>query len=154
MVAMYWKEPMHIKKDEWSRYFLSIANEVSSRATCDRLKVGALIVRDRRILATGYNGSISGDDHCNDVGHLMVDDHCIRTVHAEANAIMQSAKFGVQIDSAEIYVTHTPCWKCFQLIANAGIKRIVCSNHYRVDDNVERVASKLGIEIVYIDLGD
>lgn len=145
---------MHDKDDDWNQYFLSIAKEVSSRSTCDRLNVGALIVRDRRILATGYNGSISGDDHCNDVGHLMSDNHCIRTVHAEANAIIQAAKFGVQIDNAEIYVTHTPCWKCFQLIANAGITKIVYSNHYRADENVKNTSLKLGIQIVHIKLGD
>ena len=88
----------------WEKYFMNIAQEVSSRSTCDRKHVGAVIVRGKTILSTGYNGSIKGLDHCDDVGHEMHNDHCIRTIHAEANAIVQAAKHGINIDQSEIYI--------------------------------------------------
>ena len=90
---------------------MNIAVEVGTRSTCDRKHVGAVIVRDKSILATGYNGSIRGLPHCDEEGHLMEEGHCVRTVHAEANAIVQAAKNGVRIDAASIYVTASPCWK-------------------------------------------
>ncbi len=93
----------------WEKYFMNIAQEVSSRSTCDRKHVGAVIVRGKTILSTGYNGSIKGLNHCNDVGHEMHNDHCIRTIHAEANAIVQAAKHGINIDQSEIYITASPC---------------------------------------------
>ena len=104
----------------WDEYFMNIAREVSTRSTCDRKFVGAVIVRDKSILATGYNGSIRGLPHCDEEGHLMEDGHCVRTVHAEANAIVQAARNGVRVEGAHIYVTASPCWGCFRLIANAG----------------------------------
>src|SRR5687768_14214632 len=104
----------------WDEYFMRIAYDVSSRSTCQRKHVGAVIVRDRNILSTGYNGSISGMPHCDDVGHMMENDHCVATIHAEANAIIQAAKHGVNIDQSAIYTTASPCWSCFKLIANAG----------------------------------
>lgn len=88
------------KRQSWDEYFIRIAEEVATRSTCNRKHVGAVIVRERSILATGYNGSIRGMPHCDDVGHLMVNDHCIRTVHAEANAIAQAARNGVRIEGA------------------------------------------------------
>ena len=109
---------------DWHTYFMNIARQVSSRSTCPRKHVGAVIVRDKTILSTGYNGSIRGMPHCDDVGHLMEGGHCVGTVHAEANAIIQAAKNGVRIDSAELYTTASPCWSCFKLIANAGIRKI------------------------------
>ena len=105
----------------WETYFMNIAREVATRSTCDRKHVGAVIVRDKTILSTGYNGSIKGLPHCDEAGHEMVEGHCVRTTHAEANAIVQAAKNGVKIDSAEIYVTASPCYNCFKLIANSGI---------------------------------
>ena len=114
-----------MSRASWDEYFMNIAREVSTRSTCDRKFVGAVIVRDKSILATGYNGSIRELPHCDEEGHLMEDGHCVRTVHAEANAIVQAARNGVRIDTATIYVTASPCWGCFQLIANAGILRIV-----------------------------
>ena len=92
----------------WETYFMNIAREVATRSTCDRKHVGAVIVRDKTILSTGYNGSIKGLPHCDEAGHEMVEGHCVRTTHAEANAIVQAAKNGVKIDSAEIYVTASP----------------------------------------------
>ena len=131
----------------WDEYFMNIAREVSTRSTCDRKYVGAVIVRDRIILATGYNGSIRGMPHCDEAGHLLEDGHCVRTVHAEANAIVQAARNGVRIDGAGIYVTASPCWICFRLIANAGINRIAFGEFYR-DGRVYEMSQALGIELV------
>lgn len=131
----------------WDEYFMNIARTVATRSTCDRKFVGAAIVRDRIILATGYNGSIRGLPHCDDDGHLMEEGHCVRTVHAEANAIVQAARAGVRIDAAGIYVTASPCWGCFRLIANAGITRIVFGEFYR-DPRVFEVSARLGIDLV------
>lgn len=110
---------------------MQIAATVATRATCDRKHVGAVIVRDRSILATGYNGSIRGLEHCDEVGHMIEDGHCVRTIHAEANAVIQAARHGVSIDGATIYVTASPCWACFRMLANAGIRRIVFGEFYR-----------------------
>ncbi len=126
---------------------MNIATEVASRATCDRKHVGAVVVRDKSILATGYNGSVRGLGHCDDEGHLMEDGHCVRTVHAEANAIVQAARNGMRIEGASIYVTASPCWGCFRLIANAGIVRIVFGEFYR-DQKIFDVSQKIGIELV------
>lgn len=131
----------------WDEYFMNIATEVASRATCDRKHVGAVVVRDKSILATGYNGSVRGLGHCDDEGHLMEDGHCVRTVHAEANAIVQAARNGMRIEGASIYVTASPCWGCFRLIANAGIVRIVFGEFYR-DQKIFEVSQKIGIELV------
>src|SRR6201987_3105100 len=134
-------------RGSWDDYFMRIATEVASRATCDRKHVGAVIVRDKSILATGYNGSIRGLPHCDEEGHLMEDGHCVRTVHAEANAIVQAARNGVRIDGAGIYVTASPCWGCFRLIANAGINRIIFGELYR-DPKIHDYAKAAGIELV------
>ena len=114
----------HPGRASWDRYFMDIALVVASRATCERKYVGAVVVRDRTILSTGYNGSIRGLPHCSEVGHMMEDGHCVATIHAEANALIQAARNGVGIDGADIYTTASPCWPCFKLIANAGIERI------------------------------
>ena len=135
------------KGRNWDDYFMAIAQVVATRATCDRKHVGAVIVRGRTILSTGYNGSIRGMPHCDEVGHMMEDGHCVATIHAEANAIIQAAKNGVAIDGADIYITASPCWPCFKLIANAGIRRIVYGEFYR-DERIFEVARKLGIELL------
>lgn len=126
---------------------MDIAKQVASRATCDRKLVGAVLVRDRTILSTGYNGSIRGLSHCDEADHMMENGHCVRTVHAEANAIIQAAKNGVGIDGATIYTTASPCWPCFKLIANAGIGRIVFGEFYR-DQRIFEYATQLRIELV------
>ncbi|GAC1579309.1 MAG: cytidine/deoxycytidylate deaminase family protein [Polyangiales bacterium] len=131
----------------WDEYFMNIAREVATRATCDRKHVGAVIVRARSILATGYNGSIAGLPHCDEEGHLMEEGHCVRTIHAEANAVIQAARNGVRIDQGAIYVTASPCFGCFKLIANSGIKRIVYGEFYR-DERIFEFAQRLGIELV------
>ncbi|HLV21883.1 MAG TPA: dCMP deaminase family protein [Polyangiaceae bacterium] len=130
----------------WDEYFMAIARQVATRSTCDRKHVGAVIVRDRMILTTGYNGSIRGLSHCDDDGHMMEDGHCVRTVHAEANAIVQAARNGVRVDGADIYVTASPCFGCFKLVANAGLKRIVFGEFYR-DDRIFRLADALNITL-------
>lgn len=135
------------ERASWDQYFMNIAKEVSTRSTCDRKFVGAVIVRDRSILATGYNGSIKGLPHCDEEGHLMEDNHCVRTVHAEANAIVQAAKHGMRIEGADIYVTASPCWNCFRLIANAGITRIIFGELYR-DPKIREHSKAAGIELV------
>ena len=135
------------KRDDWHTYFMKIATQVGSRSTCDRKHVGAVIVRDKTILSTGYNGSVRGLPHCDESGHDMEDGHCVRTVHAEANAIVQAAKNGVAIDSAEIYITASPCWNCFKLIANAGIKTIYFGEFYR-DERIYKTAAAAGIKLV------
>lgn len=135
------------ERSSWDQYFMDIAKQVASRATCDRKLVGAILVRDRTILSTGYNGSIRGLPHCDEVGHLMENGHCVATVHAEANAIIQAAKNGVRIDGATIYTTASPCWSCFKLIANAGCTRIVYGEFYR-DPRIFEHAARLGVELV------
>jgi dCMP deaminase len=136
----------------WDEYFMQIARTVATRATCDRKHVGAVIVRDRSILATGYNGSVRGLEHCDEAGHMMEDGHCVRTIHAEANAIIQAARNGVRIDAATIYVTASPCWGCFRMIANAGLNRIVFGEFYR-DQRIFDFAQRLGIELVKVGEG-
>ena len=131
----------------WHTYFMNIARQAATRSTCDRKHVGAVIVRDKTILSTGYNGSIRGLPHCDDVGHLMEGGHCVGTVHAEANAIIQAAKNGVRIEGAELYTTASPCWSCFKLIANAGIRTIYYGEFYRDTRSVE-VARTLGIDLI------
>jgi len=134
---------------DWSEYFMNIAKEVATRSTCDRKHVGSVIVRDKTILSTGYNGSIRGMPHCDEVGHMMENDHCVAPIHAEANAVLQAAKNGVMIDKAELYITASPCWPCFKMLANAGIKKIYYGEFYR-DERIFDVAKKLGIELIHI----
>ncbi|MFC1641950.1 cytidine/deoxycytidylate deaminase family protein [Myxococcota bacterium] len=133
----------------WDEYFMAIARVVATRSTCNRKHVGAVVVRDRIILATGYNGSIRGLAHCDEVGHLMEDGHCVRTVHAEANAIAQAARCGVAVGESDIYVTASPCFGCFKLIANAGLRRIVFGEFYR-DERIHDFGAELGLELVHL----
>lgn len=139
------------KRASWDEYFMRLAQVVSTRATCDRKHVGAVLVRDRVVLSTGYNGSIRGLPHCDDEGHMMENGHCVATVHAEANAIVQAAMNGVAIDGATIYTTASPCWPCFKLIANSGCKRIVFGEFYR-DERIFEFARRLGIELTQVEL--
>ncbi len=139
------------ERTPWDQYFMNIARVVSSRATCDRKYVGAVIVRDKTILSTGYNGSIRGMPHCTESGHMMEEGHCVATIHAEMNAIIQAARNGVRIEGAGIYITASPCWGCFKALANAGIQRICYGEFYR-DERSFRVAERLGIQMVHIPL--
>ena len=134
---------------DWNTYFMNIARQAATRSTCDRKHVGAVIVRDRTILSTGYNGSIRGMPHCSEEGHMMENDHCVATIHAEANAIIQAAKNGVMIDGGACYVTASPCWNCFKQLANGGIRRIVFGEFYR-DERIFSVAERLAIDLVHL----
>lgn len=137
-------------RKDWNNYFMDIAMLVSERATCTRLKVGAVLVREKRIIGTGFNGSVSGTEHCIDDGCDVVDNHCIRTLHAEHNAILQCAKFGVATVGAEIYVTHFPCYNCFKCIAQAGITKVYYHEKYNNDERVNKMANELKIELIKI----
>ncbi len=132
---------------DWNTYFMNMAQSAATRSTCNRKHVGAVIVRDKSIISTGYNGSIRGMPHCTEVGCDIENDHCVATVHAEANAIIQAAKHGVCIEGADIYVTASPCWNCFKLIVNSGIKRIFYGEFYR-DEKSLKVAEQCGIELI------
>ena len=136
---------------EWDHYFMTIAKVVASRATCDRKHVGAVIVRDRTILSTGYNGSIRGMPHCDDAGHMMEDGHCVATIHAENNAILQAARNGVRTEDASIYITASPCWNCFKMLANAGIREIYYGEFYR-DERIFGIAEKLSILLTHVEV--
>lgn len=118
------------KRPSWNQYFLKVAMLVSERATCPRMHCGCVLVRDKRILATGYNGSIPGGEHCNDVGCWIVDNHCIRTIHAEMNAILQCSVHGVSTKGATAYVTNMPCTNCSKALIAAGIKEVVIFSDY------------------------
>ena len=124
----------------WHQYFLTITRNVAERSTCTRAKVGAVIVRDKNILATGYNGAPAGMPHCIDAGCLVymshtptgeVEENCFRTIHAEINAIAQAAKNGASIRDADIYITHTPCIHCVKVLINTGVKRIFYEREYK-----------------------
>ncbi|HXI04146.1 MAG TPA: dCMP deaminase family protein [Candidatus Saccharimonadales bacterium] len=138
---------MREHRADWHTYFMNMARQASTRSTCDRKHVGAVIVREKTILSTGYNGSIRGMPHCDEVGHIMEAGHCVATIHAEANAIIQAARNGVNINGGEMYTTASPCWDCFKLIANAGIRRIYYGEFYR-DERSLKVAGDLGIELI------
>jgi len=118
------------KRPDWDSYFLKLAMMASERATCPRMHCGCIIVKNKEVVATGYNGSIPGDEHCEDVGCLIVDNHCVRTVHAEMNALLQAAKRGHGIDGATAYVTNMPCTACAKALIAAGIKRVVIFADY------------------------
>ena len=118
------------KRPSWDEYFLKVAMLVSERATCPRMHVGCVLVKDKQILATGYNGSIPGDAHCEDDGCIIVDNHCVRTNHAEINAIAQCASHGVRTKGATAYVTNMPCTTCSKALVASGIKEIIVFSDY------------------------
>jgi dCMP deaminase len=126
---------------------MKIAYAISERSTCDRALVGCLLVTDKRILTSGFNGSPSGLEHCDEIGQLMVDGHCVRTIHAETNAIIQAALHGVSTKGATCYVTHFPCINCTKALINAGISRIVYSVSYRTDENAMAFLTAADTEI-------
>ncbi|MFT8322395.1 MAG: ComE operon protein 2 [Bacillus sp. (in: firmicutes)] len=115
----------------WDKYFMAQSELLALRSTCTRLAVGATIVRDKRIIAGGYNGSIAGGVHCIDEGCYVIDNHCVRTIHAEMNALLQCAKFGVASEGADIYVTHFPCLQCCKALIQAGIKTVYYAEDYK-----------------------
>lgn len=144
-------------RPSWDRYFLDLCEAVSKRATCDRGRNGCVIVKNKRILTTGYVGSPAGLPHCDEVGHDMrkvfndagdVTQHCVRTIHAEQNALIQAAKFGISLDGGTLYCKMTPCRICAMMIINAGIKRVVCEKRYHADKDTIEMFKQAGVELV------
>lgn len=138
----------HHHRESWDQYFMQLATVVAQRSTCERATVGALLVVDHRIIATGYNGSIAGDPHCDDVGHLMRDGHCIRTLHAEMNAILQCAENGVSTRNATVYVTYYPCLNCTKALIQAGVKHVVYAHDYHNDPYAEQLFSDHHVTVI------
>lgn len=137
-----------MSRPDWDSYFMEIAHVVAKRGTCDRARVGAVIVKENRIISTGYNGSPPGMDHCDDVGHLMIDGHCLRTLHAEENAILQAAAIGgVSTQGATLYTTHSTCYPCLKRAIGVGITRIVAGKIYR-DPSVKETCDAVGVDFV------
>jgi len=147
-------------RPSWDEYFMHLVGEVAQRATCDRGKSGCVIVRDKRIIATGYVGSPPGQPHCDDVGHLMrkvidengvIREHCVRTIHAEQNAIAQAARHGISLDGATLYCTLEPCRVCAMLIVSVGIKRVVAGKLYHAGQDTRELFADSGIELSVMD---
>ena len=148
------------KRPSWDEYFMEVCRAIAKRATCDRGKSGCVIAKDHQILATGYVGSPAGLPHCDDVGHEMkkmlhedgtITMHCVRTVHAEQNAICQAARRGVSIDGATVYCKMTPCRTCAMMLINCGIKRIVCEKKYHAGEESEQMFKTADIPLEYVD---
>lgn len=144
----------------WDEYFMEVARTIAKRATCDRGRSGCVIARDKQLLVTGYVGSPVGLKHCDDVGHLMkkvihdddtISQHCMRTVHAEQNAICQAAKLGVALDGATVYCKMTPCRTCAMLIINCGIKRVVCEKKYHRGAESEQMFKDAGVKLEFFE---
>lgn len=142
-----------MERPSWDQYFMDITLAVSRRATCARAQVGAVIVRDKRILTTGYNGAPKGLPHCLDVGCEMVGGHCVRALHAEQNAILQGALYGVSLSGGTVYITHQPCHICAKMIINAGLVRVVYAGLYP-DELAMQYLHLAGIQVEHFDLGD
>lgn len=147
------------QRPSWDDYFMEVANSIAKRATCDRGRSGCVIARHRQILVTGYVGSPTGLPHCDDVGHQYkkvvhednkVTEHCVRTVHAEQNAICQAAKLGVSINGATLYCRMTPCRVCAMLIINCGVVRVVCERRYHAGEESEAMFRVAGVQLEYM----
>ncbi|RKQ37846.1 ComE operon protein 2 [Oceanobacillus halophilus] len=141
-----------MERISWDQYFMAQSHLLALRSTCTRLMVGATIVRDKRIIAGGYNGSVSGSVHCIDDGCYVIDGHCVRTVHAEANALLQCAKFGVPTDNADIYVTHYPCLQCCKQIIQSGIKTVYYAEDYRNHEYAIQLFNEAGVTTKKVEL--
>ncbi|SET61907.1 dCMP deaminase [Oceanobacillus limi] len=141
-----------MERISWDQYFMAQSHLLSLRSTCTRLMVGATIVRDKRIIAGGYNGSVSGGVHCVDEGCYVIDGHCVRTVHAEANALLQCAKFGVPTENADIYVTHFPCLQCSKQLIQSGIRTVFYAEDYKNHPYAEQLFREAGVETKKVEL--
>lgn len=148
------------KRPPWDEYFMNIAKTVGERGTCERGRSGAIIVKNKRILSTGYVGSPVGLPHCDEEGHQMKElihengsksMHCVRTTHAEQNAIVQAARFGIPIDGATIYCKMTPCYTCAKMIINSGIVGVVCEKDYHASQDTKDVFEKAKIKLEILD---
>ena len=147
-------------RPSWDDYFLDLVDQVASRATCDRGKSGCVVVRSKRIICTGYVGSPSGMPHCDDVGHdlkRMIDEdgttrqHCVRTVHAEQNAIVQAARYGLSLEGTTLYCSMEPCRVCAMLIASSGIERVVARRRYHAAVDTREILSVAGVTLDVLD---
>jgi dCMP deaminase len=147
------------KRPSWDEYFMEVCEAISKRATCERGRSGCVIAKDKQLLVTGYVGAPAGLPHCDDVGHLfkqMIHEdgttttHCVRTVHAEQNAICQAAKRGIPIDGATLYCRMTPCRTCAMLIINCGIKRVVAQRRYQDSKDSIEMFKQAGIVLEHI----
>ncbi len=152
------KESTYIRPS-WDEYFMEVANAIAKRATCDRGRSGCVIARNRQILVTGYVGSPTGLAHCDEAGHLFkkvvhddgrVTQHCVRTVHAEQNAICQAARLGIALEGATLYCRMTPCRTCAMLIINCGILRVVCERKYHAGNESEELFRQAGVQLDYV----
>lgn len=153
-------EPAPYIRPTWDEYFMEVVNAVSRRATCDRGRTGCVIVKNNQILVTGYVGSAAGDEHCDEVGHMYqerlnsdgsISQHCIRTIHAEQNALAQAARRGVALDGGTIYCILEPCPVCAKMMINAGIKKVICQKRYHAAQETRRVFEKCGVELIALD---
>jgi dCMP deaminase len=149
------KKTIENKRPSWDEYFSSMVELVGTRSTCDRGKSGCVIVKDKRVLSTGYIGSPSGTAHCDEVGHEMhtvlqengtQSRHCIRTAHAEQNAIVNAARFGIALNGATLYIHMTPCYVCAKMLINAGIKRVVCNLDYHAGNRSKELFKEAKIK--------
>lgn len=153
------KSEKNKSRPTWDEYFMEIASVVAKRATCDRGRSGCVIARNKQILVTGYVGAPVGLPHCDEVGHQIktitnedgtVSKHCVRTTHAEQNAICQAAKIGVSINGATLYCKMTPCSTCAKMIINAGIKSVVCQKRYHAGKETEEMFKMAGVKLEII----
>jgi dCMP deaminase len=149
----------HHSRPNWDRYFLDLCEAVARRATCDRGRSGCVIVKDKRIMTTGYVGAPAGLPHCDEAGHDMrkvfdingnVTQHCVRTLHAEQNAIIQAARFGIPLEGATLFCKMTPCRTCAMMIINAGIKRVVCEKRYHADTDTIDMFKQACVELTIV----
>lgn len=140
-----------MRRQSWEDYFMNLAKAVAQRGTCDRAYVGCVLVnKDNRIVSTGYNGSITGNAHCDEVGHTMRDGHCIATIHAEMNALLYCAKEGISVKNSTCYVTHFPCLNCTKSLIQAGISKIYYHQAYRMDPYAIELLKNKQIEFLQI----
>ncbi len=154
------KEDNTRSRPSWDEYFIKLVDEVALRATCDRGRSGCIIVKDKRILCTGYVGSPPGFAHCNEIGHLLkkvIDDdgterqHCVRTIHAEQNAICQAARYGISLESTTLYCTMEPCRVCTMLIISVGIKKVVARKRYHAAEESRILLQEAGIPLIVLE---
>lgn len=139
-------------RPSWDEFFMRKALLTAERATCSRLKVGAVIVQGKHEVASGYNGSASGEEHCYEVGCLMKNGHCIRTIHSEQNALLQCAKLGVSAEGSTLYVTHFPCLHCAKSIVTVGVKEVVWLNDYKNDEYALHLFQQAGVKLRKVEL--
>ncbi|MDI6721687.1 MAG: cytidine/deoxycytidylate deaminase family protein [Candidatus Aenigmarchaeota archaeon] len=147
------------KRPDWDEYFLEVMKAVAKRATCDRGRSGSVIVKNKRILTTGYVGAPAGLHHCDEAGHKVksvthedgsVSQHCVRTSHAEENAIIQAARHGISLDGATLYSKMVPCYTCAKMIINAGVSRVVSENDYHASRDTKEIFKQAGVELIIV----